>query len=387
MKVDYKIPLQVVVDSLRHYQQIDAEVEETDGLNFFPDNTVGTDGDAESFTLHFNPKVQTVLALYNLALTRGKDTGEAIVRYSLFHASLEMDDYGQARHHLDAFRRELDGLNLSALSAKEREEAGAQVLVQLFFLLFHESFHLIFHHRPEQRQVAFDTTRQLLLDIKTEWEDGLSLVGEEELLNHPKTRLHISKMVPGELSEDERKEFEENLRGQLSGNPIRPGYIDHVLQADKTLVEEITCDRQAWLNLLPIFQNDGATAQDILQIHLYMFAVFNAMDFNKILLNQFVPSFHGAAAYDGMRVVLRHKAFKALLRHYNPEVYKLLKGEYLALNNGLEAVFRSAVMALHRHGEGLAGLYAKYQSGCSHPDFVRLNELDKEMAEAAKVLL
>lgn len=387
MKVDYKIPLRVVVNSLRHYQQIDAEVEETDGVKFFPDNTVETDEGGESFTLHFNPKVQTVLALYNLALTRGKDTGEAIVRYSLFHASLEMDDYGQARHHLDAFRRELDGLNLSALSAEEREEAGAQVLVQLFFLLFHESFHLIFHHRPEQRQVAFDTTRQLLLDIKTEWEDGLSLVGEEELLNHPKTRLHISQMVPGELSEDERKEFEENLRGQLAGNPIRPGYIDHVLQADNTLVEEITCDRQAWLNLLPIFQNDGATAQDILQIHLYMFAVFNAMDFNKFLLNQFVPSFHGAAEYDGMRVVLRHKAFKALLRQYNPEVYKLLKGEYLDLNNGLEAVFRSAVMALHRHGEGLAGLYAKYQSGCSHPDFARLNELDKEMAEAAKVLL
>ena len=48
MKVNYKIPLQVVVNSLRHYQQIDAEVEETDGLNFFPDNTVETDGDAES---------------------------------------------------------------------------------------------------------------------------------------------------------------------------------------------------------------------------------------------------------------------------------------------------------------------------------------------------
>ena len=80
MKVDYKIPLQVVVNSLRHYQQIDAEVEETDGVKFFPDNTVETDEGGESFTLHFNPKVQTVLALYNLALTRGKDTGEAIGR-------------------------------------------------------------------------------------------------------------------------------------------------------------------------------------------------------------------------------------------------------------------------------------------------------------------
>ena len=44
--------MQVVVNSLRHYQHIEAEVEETDGLDFFPDNSVETCGDASSYTLH-----------------------------------------------------------------------------------------------------------------------------------------------------------------------------------------------------------------------------------------------------------------------------------------------------------------------------------------------
>lgn len=386
MKTDYKTALQVVVNSLRHYQQIEAEVEETDGLDFFPDNSVATCGEATSYILRFNPKVQTLLALYNLALGRGIDTGEAIVRYSLFHAALEVDDYGQARAHLDAFRSEMGRLNLSARSEEEREEANAQVLMQLYFLLFHESFHFVLHRRPDNRHVAFSTTRRLLLDIKAEWEDGLSLVTEEELLNHPKTRRHIGNMIPEGLPEAERRAMAENLRGMLAENPIRPGYIDRVLQGDKTQVEEITCDRQAWLNLLPIFQGDGATEQDILQIHLWIFAVFNAMDFNKFLLSQFVPSLHGKTEYDGMRVVLRHKAFKALLQQYSPEVHKLLKGEYLDLNNGLEGIYRSAVMALHRHAEDLARLYAKHSEGCSRPDFAQIRRLELELSEAVGVL-
>ena len=117
-----------------------------------------------------------------------------------------------------------------------------------------------------------------------------------------------------------------------------------------------------------------------------MFAVFNAMDFNKFLLSQFVPSLHGKKEYDGMRMVLRHKAFKALLRQYNPEVYKLLKSEYLDLSYGLEAIYRSAVTALHRHADDLSRLYAKYQEGGSHPDFMQIARLEQELSEVVSVL-
>lgn len=383
MKVDYKTPLQVTVRSLQHYHQIEAQVEETRGTDFFPEaefsGEIGT-------VLRFNPKVQTILALYNHAMSKGCDTGEAVVRYVLFHAALEADRYDLAHTHLGGFRKEVSRLGLTELSENAREEADAQLLIQLYFTLFHESFHIILHHHPDERRTALATTRELLLDIKAEWKDGLSLVSEEELLNHPKTKKHIEAMIPKGLPESERQEMKEFLWKQLSANRILPEYIDRVLQSDPTLVEEITCDRQAWLNLLPILQGDGATDQDILQIHLWLFVIFNAMDFNKVLQTQFIPSYHGRDNYDGMRVVLRHKAFKALLRQYSPDVYQLLKSEYLDLNDGLEAIYRSSVMALYCYADDLAQLYSEYQRGDTRPDFAQYNRLNEEMTEATQML-
>lgn len=383
MKVDYKTPLQVTMRSLQHYHQIEAQVEEPRGTDFFPEaefsGEIGT-------VLRFNPKVQTILALYNHAMSKGCDTGEAVVRYVLFHAALEADRYDLAHTHLGGFRKEVSRLGLTELSENAREEADAQLLIQLYFTLFHESFHIILHHHPDERRTALATTRELLLDIKAEWKDGLSLVSEEELLNHPKTKKHIEAMIPKGLPESERQEMKEFLWKQLSANRILPEYIDRVLQSDPTLVEEITCDRQAWLNLLPILQGDGATDQDILQIHLWLFVIFNAMDFNKVLQTQFIPSYHGRDNYDGMRVVLRHKAFKALLRQYSPDVYQLLKSEYLDLNDGLEAIYRSSVMALYCYADDLAQLYSEYQRGDTRPDFAQYNRLNEEMTEATQML-
>lgn len=383
MKVDYKTPLQVTVRSLQHYHQIEAQVEETRGTDFFPEAEISGE---TGYALRFNPKVQAILALYNLAMSRGCDTGKAVVRYVLFHAALETDNYDLARTHLDGFREEVSRLGLAGMSEDAREEAGAQLLIQLYFTLFHESFHIILHHHPDERRTALATTRELLLDIKTEWEDGLSLVSEEELLNHPKTQKRIEALIPKDLPESEREAIRKFLWEQMSVNRISPEYIDRVLQSDPTLVEEITCDRQAWLNLLPILQGDGATDQDILQVHLWLFVVFNAMDFNKVLQTQFIPSFHGRDNYDGMRVVLRHKAFKALLRQYSPDVYRLLKSDYLDLQSGLEAIYRSSVMALHRYADDLGQLYSGYQKGDAHPDFAQYRRQNEEMSKATKML-
>ena len=379
----YKTPLQVVVNSLWHYHRIEAQVEETRGADFFPETELSGDTDV---LLRFNPKSQVILALYNLAMDRGCDTGEAIVRYALFHASLETDQYALARAHLDGFRKEVSRLGLTSISDDAREEANAQLLIQLYFTLFHESFHIILHHRPDERRTALATTRELLLDIKTEWEDGLSLVSEEELLNHPKTRQRMDALIPKELPEFERQAMKAFLWEQMSANRLSPDYIDLVLQSDPTLVEEITCDRQAWLNLISILQDDGVTDQDLLQIHLWVFIVFNAVDFNKFLQAQFTPTFHGRDDYDGRRVVLRHKAFKALLRQYSPDVYRLLKSDYLDLQSGLEAIYRSSVMALHRYADDLAQLYNRYREGATHPDFAQYHRLNEEMSEATQAI-
>lgn len=386
MKVDFNTPLQVVANSMRHYHHITVEPEEVDGTDFFP--SVNSDEAALTTTcaLRFNPKVQTILMLYNLSMQRGVSTGDAIVHYVLFHACLEVDDYDGASRHLAAFRQQLSCILSPSLSAEEQEEADAQVLLQLYFILFHESFHIILRQDPQIYQIAIDTTRELLRDIAAELDDMHASISNEELFSHPKTRQHIEALIPDELSEEVRREMEEHIRENLSQDYLNSGYIAQVLESDPTLVEEITCDRQAWLNLVPILQADGATDADLLSIHLWTFTVLNAMDFNKVLQNQFIPALHDRSHYDGYHVLLRHKAFKSLLRQYHAEIEKTITTEYLDLNKGLESIYRSSIMALQRYADDLQQIYARHQAGNHQPDFVRHRRLESEMSEAVKIL-
>lgn len=92
MKIDYHIPLQVIANSLQHYHYITIKVEENFGMDFFPSNEVVNEEGKTAYVLKFNPKVQDILTLYNLALERGYDIGKAIVHYTLFYAFLETDN-------------------------------------------------------------------------------------------------------------------------------------------------------------------------------------------------------------------------------------------------------------------------------------------------------
>lgn len=386
MKVDYKIPLQVVLNSMCHYHHISVEPEEDDGANFFP--TVHPDEAVHATTcaLRFNPKVQNVLALYNLSMQRSVNTGDAIVHYVLFHAFLEVDDYYGAGRHLAAFRQQLARVLTPSLTAEEQEEANAQVLLQLYFILFHESFHIILRLDPKTYKAAIDTTHELLCDIAAELDDMHASISNEELFSHPKTRQHIHALIPDELSDEARREMEAHIRENLSQDYLNSAYIAHVLESDPTLVEEITCDRQAWLNLVSILHADGATDADLLSVHLWMFTVLNAMDFNKVLQNQFIPACHDRSHYDYYRVLLRHKAFKVLLCRYHAEIEKSITTEYLDLHKGLESIYRSSVMALERYADDLRQIYSRHQAGNYQPDFARHRRLENEMSEAAKPL-
>lgn len=71
MKIDYHTPLQVIVNSLKHYHDLTVNVEETFGMDFFPSNEAVNENGKPIYVLKFNPRVQDILTLYNLALERG----------------------------------------------------------------------------------------------------------------------------------------------------------------------------------------------------------------------------------------------------------------------------------------------------------------------------
>ncbi len=387
MKIDYHTPLQVIANSLKHYHDLTVKVEETFGMDFFPSNEAVNENGKPIYVLKFNPRVQDILTLYNLALERGYDTGKAIVHYTLFYAFLETDNYKEAHRHLDAFRSEIANMPTVIYGAEERAEDNGQLLIQLFFVLYHEAFHIIFRHNPEARKASLATTRELLKDIKTEWEDLNSMAADEEMMKHPKVKQSIADLVPQALSQEEQNAWKAQIRKNMSKDIFPADYIDEVLNGDDTLLEEISCDRQAWLNLLPLFKEDGATPEDMLHLHLYMFAIFNAMDYNKNLMSELIPAKHEGYQYNGKRVVLRHKAFKALLRQYSPEVDKVITTEYNDLQKGLTSIFRSSIMAFYQYGEDLHEMFLKSEKNAMPcPDFVKNEALNEDMDAIIRTL-
>ncbi|WP_413564887.1 hypothetical protein [Bacteroides uniformis] len=390
MTIDHSHIFRQIAESLRHYYGIQAVPEVAHGADMFPESkTVITEGQA-GYAIRFNPKVQTVLSLYDLAMDGGTDIGETVCRYALFHAFLELDDYEAARRHLDAFRREVEHLHLDRRTQEQREEARGQVLLQLYFIMLHESFHIIFRHSPESGKMAAETTRELLRDMKDELADQLSLVTNDELLAHPKTQEHLAALIPPTLPREVREMMMAQMREEMKSDPYSTDYIDQLIDgSDDVLLEELACDRQAWLNFVDMATADGCSTEELLQFHLWFFVVFCAMDFNRSILSQYRPALHARYQYDGKRVVLRHKAFKTLLRQYNPEVYKLINHQYLELHKGLEAIFRTATLGIYNYQEDFIRLHALHEERTANPvlpDIRKIRQLEEEMAAATEDL-
>lgn len=384
---NYEQALRKITDSIRHYYGIEVNIETIRGCEFFPENKTVETGTQTTRVLRFNPKVETVLALYNRAIECGEEIGDTVIHYVLFHAFLELDDYDSARRHLEAFRDEVCRLKLDQSAHESQEEADGRILIQVFFTLLHESFHLIFAHSPELKTSAMETTRELLRDMKEELEYQLSIISPEELLSHAKTQEHLDSFVPTEFSPEMREEMKKQMMNEMGQHPYFTGYFDELINgSDELLIEELSCDRQAWLNFCTMVENDGCTTDDLLQFHLWFYTVFCAMDFNRNLLSQYRPAVRANYTYDGRRIVLRHGAFKALLRLYNPEVYDLTKGKYLDRHKGLASIFRTATMGMFKYEAEFVRLYQLYASNPYLPDRRQIRQLEDEMTEAAAAL-
>lgn len=382
MNRNYEQVLQQIANSIHHYYDIEVGSEIVRGCEFFPECKNIVSGGEVARILRFNPKVETVLALYNRAMEHGQEIGETVTRYALFHAFLELDDYDSARRHLEAFREEVCRLKLNCQRKESRKDASGRILLQVYFTLFHESFHIVFNHSPELKALAIETTRELLRDMKVELEDQLSTITPEELLSHAKTQEQIETLIPQELPQEMREAMREQMLGEMGQHPYSTAYIDSLISGDdEPLLEELSCDRQAWLNFCTMAEGDGCTADDLLQFHLWFYTVFCAMDFNHNLLSQYRPVVHDGYTYDARRIVLRHGAFKTLLRQYHPEVYRLTKGHYLERHKGLASIFRTATLGIFWYHEDFVRLRELHASGFRLPDFQKIRQLEDEMAD------
>lgn len=104
-------------------------------------------------------------------------------------------------------------------------------------------------------------------------------------------------------------------------------------------------------------------------------------------MSELIPAKHEGYQYNGKREVLRHKAFKALLRQYSPEVDKVITTEYNDLQKGLTSIFRSSIMAFYQYGEDLHEIFLKGEKNAMPcPNFAENAALNDEMDAIVRTL-
>lgn len=60
--------------------------------------------------------------------------------------------------------------------------------------------------------MSLDATRELLKDVKTEWEDINSMATDEEMMKHPRVQQSIMDLVPEALPLEEQNAWEAEIR-------------------------------------------------------------------------------------------------------------------------------------------------------------------------------
>ena len=385
MKVNFDTILQQISNSLQVYYGLNVCTKIFNGIDVFPRYEEEIIDGSKSYTIVFNPKVISILSIYNHAMIEGGDVGDAINRYALFNAFMELDDYDNARKQLKLFRQEVARMKSTHEYEKKDSERESLLFMQIYFILCHEAFHLIFSERSDDRVSSFTKTKDLLICIKNDLEEKLSTITNKELLSHPKMKERIDALTPKNISNENRKLWGELLKKELRQHPYSTRYIETILDGnDNILLEEITCDYQGWLHLYSFLSNNNATNKEILEIHLSLFVVFCAMDYNKHLQSQYRPSVNNQ--YNGNRVVARHQAFKKLLEYAFPEVYKLITTQYLDLNKGLESIFRSTVIGLQKYESDFRILYQIDHTNLDRYNETLRNQLEDEMSGIVNLL-
>lgn len=333
--------------SLLHYNRLTVKVEESFGSQLFPECNI----EPENNTIYFNEKVEVVLALYKLAMSRKWHTGRAVMEYVLFQAFLEQENYEQAGKCLGAFEEELAALPFDQLSDEELEHENDLVPLLVYFMYSHEAAHVIFAHNAKSKEAELQQTRIFLNGQKKEMEELRSRYSIKDIVKDPTVQRNIEAIF---TTKADRKKYQQ----QLENSSYNPEYVGNVANGTNLdYLEELSADRVAWLTLLDILKTSEGTDEDILTVNLSILATMATMELNRVLQSICNPALHGKFEYDGLKVHLRQQAFKHLLKQYSPKVDRLYKHQFSDMTIGLGSILTDFNKSMQGKSSELMILY------------------------------
>lgn len=353
--------------------ELDIHLEKMYGTDFFPQTHVKQENGEFDYVIRYNKSLEVLLKLYNAVLLNDNDTSQAIIEYVLFFSCLETDEYVKAEKHLNAFQTELAKLTIEHID--ENEE---QIATQVLFVLLHEAYHVVFRYKPEVRLKALSSEQDRLADIQAEWADISQTMTSNEIVSHPEILKRIRNLRSSMLSKNERDELEQILSRNMKW--LEADDFEAILQRkEDAFLEELACDNYAWTYIMELMKSENASFETKLQLHNYMFAALNAMDFDHAFHSWYIPVKHNYIHYDGKKVIIRHKSFKSLVRHFLLiEDEKERRTDYLHLTDQIEKIFQETMMSMVKYHDELAVLYSDEERTVDSAWHDRLvNEMDE----------
>ena len=371
-----EISIQLVQKALKEQHGIDASFQDCYGTDFFPKAELIANSD-NRFTVLYNKKAEILLSLYNIALLDSNNTAQAISHYVLFNTFIELFDLDNAEKHLRTFQNELSKINIGNVENKEE-----RMTTQCLFTLLHEAYHILFRHNPSLKAQAIETEAGRMKDIQTELSDSLNLISFEEIMSHPKIISHIKSQIPPSLEAEEQQAMQAEMLKAMKENFIRPEDYNQLTSGESdSFLEELACDRLAWLYVQELLKMSETPIDEICQTHIWGYIALNAMQFDWVLNTLYRKQKHDRV-YNPKAVVIRQKSYKTLVRHYLGNIDQdFFSHKYSQIADNIEKVLQESATFMFNYQKQFTILYSKEEK-----DFVDMNRHDVLKAEMSKIV-
>ena len=362
--------------------------EEEYGTTLFPHLKSSEDDDGtKRHTLFFNSRVETVLALYNIAVVRNINIGNALAYYILFYECISLDEYDHARAFFTRFSEEVKRLQLKEKMEEMRYETNSFIRYQVLFTLFHEISHEYYRQYGKSHDIATATSKKVLESLRGPYTKIFTEENFAKAMMRDDVKNFILSQIPEGCSDEEmRRVVEENVTlyhylADLST------YIGQLLNdKDQQFLDEISCDRYAFIIFMRWAKRQRLPQDKTSLLHDILYVAVNAMDNVKVLQTYCNPP-RGAREmpYDPRQIVLRQRALITNRLLFQGKKYQEVDEYYKELNTTLEGLMVTALTTMRSHEKLICEILERREN-VRMPDSFAIISLREDMEATAGML-
>ena len=316
------------------------------------------------YWIEFNPRIEVVLSLYNIAVISDINIGVAIAYYILFYECLSLDRYCHARLFFTRFTEEIQRLRLKERMEEMGYETNGFIRYQVLFTLFHEISHEYYRQFSNCHATATATSKRVMESLKGPYTEIFTEENFAKGMMRDDVKNFILSQIPEGSSDEEIKRIVEEHVALYHYLTDLAAYIDQLTSdKDKQFLDEISCDRNAFIIFMRWAKKRHLPDDMVSLLHDILYVAVNAMDNVKVLQTYCnPPRGNKDMPYDPRQIVLRQRALVTNKLVFLGKKYKDVDEYYKELNTTLETLMTTALSTMRRHEKLICGILERREN-------------------------